>query len=125
MKKIYETIIILDAANRSEKYLNSWIIDLSEHLQRFSTEKKVKTKIMGKKSLAYDIKEHKTGYYVLFAWQGTDTNTSDLEKHLRIDDVVLKFITVTKNEDDLENFKSEVKTKQKLDAVDILFNLGV
>lgn len=53
---------------------------------------------MGKKRLAYEIKKNKEGYYVVFHFEAKPELIAELERNYRIDDDVLKFITV-KNED--------------------------
>lgn len=48
----------------------------------------------GKKRLAYDIKKRREGHYVYFRAQAPGKAVSELERHLKIAEPVLKFITV-------------------------------
>ena len=48
----------------------------------------------GKKRLAYDIKKRREGHYVYFRVQAPGKAVVELERHLKIADPVLKFITV-------------------------------
>jgi len=48
----------------------------------------------GKKRLAYDIKKRREGHYVYFRAQAPGPAVAELERHLKIAEPVLKFITV-------------------------------
>lgn len=48
----------------------------------------------GKKRLAYDIKKRREGHYVYFRAQAPGAAVAELERHLKIAEPVLKFITV-------------------------------
>jgi small subunit ribosomal protein S6 len=48
----------------------------------------------GKKRLAYDIKKRREGHYVYFRAQAPGKAVAELERHLKIAEPVLKFITV-------------------------------
>jgi small subunit ribosomal protein S6 len=55
----------------------------------------------GKKKLAYEIKKEKKGTYVLLWFQGDGKLVSELERTYRIEDGVIKFITVRAPHDKL------------------------
>ena len=48
----------------------------------------------GKKRLAYDIKKRREGHYVYFRAQAPGTAVAELERHLKIAEPVLKYLTV-------------------------------
>jgi small subunit ribosomal protein S6 len=48
----------------------------------------------GKKRLAYDIKKRREGHYVYFRAQAPGKAVAELERHLKIADPVLKYLTV-------------------------------
>lgn len=53
---------------------------------------------MGKRRLAYEINDNRDGFYVLMHYTaGTDV-TQELERVMRIDDNVLRYLTVRKGE---------------------------
>ncbi len=63
----------------------------------------------GTKKLAYEIKKKKRGYYVRLDYCGTGPLVSEIERFFRIDDRVLKYMTVLLEEDvDLESLKAEL-----------------
>ena len=53
---------------------------------------------MGKKRLAYDIKKHKEGTYLLFTFEAKPDSIAELERVYRITDEILKFIVVRKED---------------------------
>jgi len=48
----------------------------------------------GKKKLAYDIKRHGKGYYVLMDYLGPADIVAEVERNLRLDERILSYITV-------------------------------
>ena len=48
----------------------------------------------GKRKLAYLIKKHSKGYYVLIRALASPTHIAELERRLRLDDRVIRFLTV-------------------------------
>ena len=54
---------------------------------------------LGKKKLAYDIKKHKEGNYVVINFEANPELIKELERIYRITDEVIKFIVVRKDED--------------------------
>ena len=51
---------------------------------------------IGKKRLAYEIMKNKEGYYTVFNFEAKPELIAELERNYRIDDSVMKFITVKK-----------------------------
>ena len=129
---MYEMVMILNT-NMSTKETKDEITKYNDMLQDWCRTKKVKIEDMGVKKLAYAIKEtHTEGYYVLFTFMAHPDNIRELEKQLRIDDQVLKFMTLklddgTELEDyhPDENPKSEQKQEdEKPDALDVLLGFA-
>jgi small subunit ribosomal protein S6 len=70
----------------------------------------VKLDEWGSKKLAYVIKKHTRGYYVLMDFCGDGALVKEIERNLRLDDRVLKYMTVLKDETvDLEAVKAEME----------------
>lgn len=64
----------------------------------------------GKKSLAYEVKKFRTGFYVLLQYCGDAGSSEALQHEMRLDDRVLKFQTVKlKSNVDPEQIKAEKK----------------
>ena len=63
----------------------------------------------GAKKLAYEIKKKSRGYYVRLDYCGTGILVNEIERLFRIDDRVLKYLTVLLEKDvDVENVKQEM-----------------
>jgi small subunit ribosomal protein S6 len=48
----------------------------------------------GKKRLAYDVRKHNKGHYVLMEYVGSADVVAEIERNMRLDDRILKYITV-------------------------------
>lgn len=130
----YEAVIIFDSDSPAE-VTKAEIKKFKDMLQDWSKPKKVDTNDMGVKQLAYDIKKHTHGYYVMFTFQSIPDNIPELERQLRIDDHVLKFMTLKIDEDSMEkdledyipNDEEPLKCEQdhpQPDALDVLLGFA-
>lgn len=62
----------------------------------------------GKKKLAYSVKKQNKGYYVLMDYVGSADVVSEIERNMRLDDRVLKYLTVKlADQVDSENIEPE------------------
>ena len=115
----FETIVIFNPEITSEIKLNKY----SNIVQRFTgAEYKAETNTLGIKQLAYEIKDKTKGYYAQFLWRGTPNDVLELERYLRIDDEVLKFMTV-KASKELEQQQPDSNDSSDLDLFDLLYNI--
>lgn len=67
---------------------------------------------IGRRKLAYEIKRKKEGYYVLFEIEGSGKEIAELERRFRVNDTVIRFVTVRVDEDR----KAADKIQAKRDA---------
>lgn len=58
-----------------------------------------KTEVLGRRRLAYPIKKKTEGVYVLFEIEGSGQEIAELERRMRVNDAVIRFITVRVDED--------------------------
>jgi small subunit ribosomal protein S6 len=90
----YEVVaIVLADLNEDE------ITALIERIQTIITDRKgviAKVDKWGKRHLAYEIKKQKDGYYFLIDFAGDGSVVNEIERNYKIDDRVLKFMTVKK-----------------------------
>ena len=107
----YETIFISDPDlpedNRAALFerLQSLIADNDGYIAFFDE--------WGARKLAYEVKKKKRGYYVLMDFCAEGSLIAEMERIMRIDDRVLKFLTIqTEEEVDLETVKDQVATAQ-------------
>jgi small subunit ribosomal protein S6 len=53
----------------------------------------------GKKRLAYDVRRHREGYYVLLAVEGTGAMVKEVERRIKVTDGIIRFLTVRVDEE--------------------------
>jgi small subunit ribosomal protein S6 len=108
----YETIVILDSDLSEEErapvferltslfpQYNGFLVGIDE---------------WGVKKLAYEIKKKPRGYYALIDFCGHGDLVNEMERFFRIDDKILKFMTVQLEENaDVEAIKEEIAEKER------------
>jgi small subunit ribosomal protein S6 len=114
----YETIIILDpdlTAEERQTVLKR-VQDVIEQQDGYMAL----IDDWGSRKLAYEIKKKERGYYVRFDFCGTAAIVDEIERFFRIDDRVLKFMTVLIDKIvDIEKIKEEVAAAEvKTDAAE-------
>ncbi|MFN2501372.1 MAG: 30S ribosomal protein S6 [Pyrinomonadaceae bacterium] len=67
---------------------------------------------IGIRNLAYPIQKKTTGHYVLFEVDGTGQEIMELERRMRVNDMIMRYITVRVDEDR----KKADKVRAKRDA---------
>ncbi|MDJ0782467.1 MAG: 30S ribosomal protein S6 [Desulfosarcinaceae bacterium] len=103
----YETIIITDPdlAEDARKALTAKIGELMAAEGGFL----VRQDDWGIRKLAYEIRKKPRGYYTLFDFCGQGTLVDEMERQFRIDDRVLKYMTVVLDKEaDIEAIKAEM-----------------
>ncbi|NVM57715.1 MAG: 30S ribosomal protein S6 [Desulfobacterales bacterium] len=71
----------------------------------------------GHKRLAYEIKKHTRGYYVLMEYCGDGALVRELERNMRLDDRVLKYMTVLlEKKVDVEALKGEIEAAKEQES---------
>ena len=54
---------------------------------------------IGRRTLAYPIEKKTEGYYVLFEIDGSGQEIAELERRMRVNDMIIRFITIRVDED--------------------------
>jgi len=104
MKK-YESIIILDPSIDEE--VKKEKLKQYKKIIKELTNTKVEMQDLGKKTLAYDVKGHKQGYFAVFNLGCNPEQLSELENKYRADKDVIKFMDVEQDENYFEDEDSE------------------
>jgi len=109
----YETIVIITAEHTEEEresLINRW----TDLITRFKGEI-VKVENWGQKKLAYDIKKQSRGHYILLDYCVKDALLiKELERILRLEDKVLKYMTVKVSEKvDIEALREKERKRQE------------
>ncbi len=104
----YETVFIVNPELSEDQH--QLLFDKLNGLVPEDQGMLVKLDEWGNKRLAYEIKKHTRGYYVLMDFCGDGALVKEIERNLRLDDRVLKYMTVLKDETvDLEAVKAEME----------------
>lgn len=106
VKRTYEVMYIGTPETADED-----IAKLNETLEQIITKEGgsiIKTEVMGRRKLAYPIKKKTEGHYTLFEIEGSGQEIAELERRMRVNDAIMRFITVRVDE--------ERKTAAKLTA---------
>ena len=103
----YETIFIAD--NDLSEEDRSPIFDKLKDLIQQHSGLLVMVDQWGGKKLAYEIKKKARGYYVRLDYCGSGILVNEIERFFRIDDRILKYMTVVLDKDvDIETVKEEI-----------------
>jgi small subunit ribosomal protein S6 len=92
----YETILIAHV-DLSEDELSSLIARYGA-IVKDQKGILVKVERWGKRRLAYMIKKQARGFYILIDFAGESATVNELERNLKINDKILKFMTVLKDD---------------------------
>ena len=95
-KRQYEVVFIVDPTADEE------VPRLSESFAQIITDQGgtiTRNEVMGKRQLAYEILHHKDGTFVLLEIEGSGREIAELERRMRVNDRVLRYITVRVDED--------------------------
>lgn len=94
MKK-YENAYILKGS-LTEEQAKMEIAEITKYFDKVKIfeNKEALNGYQGLKKLAYTIKGETTGYFYMTHFEGTDKQVTDIENNLRLNDNVLKFITI-------------------------------
>jgi small subunit ribosomal protein S6 len=95
-KRQYEVVFIVDPTADDE------VPKLTESFTQIVIDQGgtiTKSEVMGKRQLAYEILHHKDGTFVLLEIEGSGREIAELERRMRVNDRVLRYITVRVDED--------------------------
>lgn len=105
----YETTIIIPP-NVGEEVTEATITSIEAELkERFEGENVVVSR-WGKKVMAYPIRKFKEGFYAFYEYDSSsDSTISGLEARLRLNENVMRFLTVRRDEE----MRSEARMKER------------
>jgi small subunit ribosomal protein S6 len=100
------------------------VVKLSEGVQKIITGQGgsiTKTEMMGKRRLAYEINHKKDGTYVLLEVEGSGAEIAEVERRMRVNDQILRYMTVRVDEmrrraDKLKDRRARKKAKRPADG---------
>lgn len=110
-QRTYEVMYIVDTDASSDDFTR-----LSETLQQIITEQGgtvTKTEDMGRRQLAYPISHKSEGHYMLLEIDGTGREIAELERRMRVNDQIVRYLTVRVDEDRQRAEKFKAKRARK------------
>ena len=96
MIRLYETIILYKA-DLSDEEIDNQVKRIEELVARFQAEI-VRIRKWGKKRLAFDFAKQRYGFYVLFHFRGEPALLAELDRSLKLNESILRFMTVQLDE---------------------------
>lgn len=109
--RTYEVMYIVDTETADEKIakLNEAVGNLIE--KEGGTI--VRMDDLGRRKMAYPIKKKNEGYYVLFEIEGSGQEIAELERRMRVNDMIVRYITVRVDEDRKKADKIQAKRDRR------------
>jgi small subunit ribosomal protein S6 len=95
-QRSYEIVFIINPDAEDAE-----VMRLTEAAQKIITDQGgniVKTEMMGKRRLAYEINHKNDGIYVLLEVEGSGREIAEFERRMRVNDRVLRYMTVRVDE---------------------------
>jgi small subunit ribosomal protein S6 len=94
VKRPYESMIVFDGT-LGDEVLHKEQAQIEDFLKQAAVFER--TDVWGKRSLAYTIKKKKIGYYCLFIYEGEGSVVNGLERHIKLNEKVLRYLTVVRD----------------------------
>ncbi len=112
-ERVYEILFIADP-NLGEAEVDTLTTQVQGYVEK---EGGTVTKVekWGKKRLAYEVRRHREGSYVLLVAEGAAGVVKEVERRIRVTDGVIRFITV-RVDDDLRKAESRRSRRAKDEA---------
>ena len=89
---VYESIFIVKTSVSDEE-LAALVAKVRAVIEKHNGEI-LKVENWGKKKLAYEVRKEKKGTYVFYRFRGPGSVVSELERQYRVEDAIIKFLTV-------------------------------
>ena len=110
-QRTYEVMFIIDPEVNEDD-----VTRLGGTLQQIITDQGgtvTKTENMGRRQLAYPINRKNEGHYMLLEVDGSGREIAELERRMRVNDQVIRYITVRVDEDRRRAEKFKAKRTRK------------
>jgi small subunit ribosomal protein S6 len=110
-KRQYEVVYIVDPAMDDDE-----VTRLTDTLKQIATDQGgtvTKTESLGRRPLAYEILHKTEGNFVLLEIEGSGREIAELERRMRVNDRIIRYITVRVDEDRRRAEKFRAKRARK------------
>jgi small subunit ribosomal protein S6 len=110
-KRVYEVIFIVDPDTQEEE-----MTKLTQNLSTVVTDQGgsvTRNEVLGRRQLAYRIGRKNEGVYVLFEVEGTGSEIAEMERRMRVNDAIMRYMTVRVDEDRQRAEKLRARRQRK------------
>jgi len=110
-KRVYEVIFIVDPDTQEEE-----MTKLTGNLSGIITDQGgtiTRNEVLGRRQLAYRIGRKNEGVYVIFEVEGTGGEIAELERRMRVNDAIMRYMTVRVDEDRQRAEKLRARRQRK------------
>ena len=110
-KRVYEVIFIVDPDTQEEE-----MTKLTTNLSGVITDQGgtiTRNEVLGRRQLAYRIGRKNEGVYVLFEVEGTGGEIAELERRMRVNDRIMRYMTVRVDEERQRAEKLKARRQRK------------
>ncbi|MFN2492364.1 MAG: 30S ribosomal protein S6 [Pyrinomonadaceae bacterium] len=107
----YEVVFIVDPTAEDDE-----VTRLTDNFKQIATEQGgtvTKSESMGRRKLAYEILHKTEGNFVLLEIEGSGREIAELERRMRVNDRIIRYITVRVDEDRRRAEKFKAKRARK------------
>ena len=111
--RTYEVMYIINPETDADKIVK--LNDAVGKLIKKEGGEVVRMDDIGIRNLAYPIQKKTTGHYVLFEVDGSGQEIAELERRMRVNDAIIRFVTVRVDEDRKKADKSRAKRDARLE----------
>lgn len=112
-KRQYEVVFIVDPDAEDDE-----VTRLTDNLKQIATDQGgvvTKAESMGRRQLAYEIMHKTEGNFVLLEIEGSGREIAELERRMRVNDRIIRYLTVRVDEDRRRAEKFKSKRARKAD----------
>jgi small subunit ribosomal protein S6 len=95
--RVYEVLFIV-APNTEEGDIEALVTQLSDVITNQGAQV-TNVNRMGRRRLAYSIGKFNEGHYVVLTVEGTGAEIAEVERRMRVNDAVIRYITIRIDED--------------------------
>ena len=110
-KRVYEVVFIVDPDTQEED-----MTKLTQNLSAVITDQGgtvTRNEVLGRRQLAYRIGRKNEGVYVIFEVEGTGGEIAELERRMRVNDAIMRYMTVRVDEERQRAEKLRARRQRK------------
>ena len=110
-KRVYEVVFIVDPDTQEDD-----MTKLTQNLSTVITDQGgtvTRNEVLGRRQLAYRIGRKNEGVYVLFEVEGTGSEIAELERRMRVNDAIMRYMTVRADEERQRAEKLKARRQRK------------